>query len=225
MPAPRGDKWETDIERKLEQLRLKIAHVFYGTPIRPMPNRVVQSDDFDGDVLNLDPGTKGWALSPDNAAFGTIALRNGIVGNDALTNPVAPGVVWADLHNFGLSTTLTNKLTSTITVPAGFTTAAVSVVGRCFVYNPNTTGGYDGAGGDYLFAQTNVAGYNGNTLPLAMSGSNGSATAVSPFSTVLPGLTPGGSFTVQMAASTYYASVAADPGNTIELSGSILWFR
>ena len=208
--------WKAQQEAN-RQLRSRSS--FSGTGMHPNGQGGIESDNFVA-------GASGYKFDyTGNAEFNDLTLRGGIIGNDALTNPVAPGVVWADLHNFGLSTTLTNKLTSTITVPAGFTTAAVSVVGRCFVYNPNTTGGYDGAGGDYLFAQTNVAGYNGNTLPLAMSGSNGSATAVSPFSTVLPGLTPGGSFTVQMAASTYYASVAADPGNTIELSGSILWFR
>ena len=207
-------KEQQEIDR---QLRSRSA--FTGTGMHPNGLGGIESDNFVA-------GASGYKFDyTGNAEFNDLTLRGGIIGNDALTNPTAPGVVWADLHNFGLSTTLTNKLTSTITVPAGFTTAAVSVVGRCFVYNPNTTGGYDGAGGDYLFAQTNVAGYNGNTLPLAMSGSNGSATAVSPFSTVLSGLTPGGSFTVQMAASTYYAPVAADPGNTIELSGSILWFR
>lgn len=142
----------------------------------------------------------------------------GKVSNDALVAPVAPGVVFDSLTNFSLTTTLTNIRTTTITVPAGFTRAAVSVVVRVFAINPT-------ASLDYLYAQANIAGLNGYALPLAVSGNGGSGTNVSPFSTVLDNLTPGGTFTVQIAAGTAFAAWSASAQNTAEASGSIMWFR
>jgi hypothetical protein len=145
-------------------------------------------------------------------------IAEGKISNDALVAPVAPGSIYDSRTNFALTTTLTNIRTTTITVPAGFTRAAVSIVVRVHAFNNN-------AGLDYLYAQANIAGYNGYALPLAVSGSGGSGTNVSPFSAVLSDLTPGGSFTVQIAAQTAFASWAADTQNTAEVSGSVLWFR
>lgn len=145
-------------------------------------------------------------------------VADGKISNDALVAPVAPGVIFASVTNFALTTTLANILTQNVTVPAGFTRAAVSVVARVFAYNPT-------ANLDYLYGQANVSGLNGYALPLAVSGSNGSGTNISPFSTVLEGLTPGSTFPVQIAASSAFAAWAANAGNTAEVSGSVTWFR
>lgn len=179
------------------------------------------------DSLNYAPGEAGFSLQGGSGdlEINDIILRGGIIGNDALTSPTAPGAVFDFLQGFSLSTTLTNIRTTNITVPPGFTKAAVSITVRVFAVNPRTTGGYDGLGGDYLIGQANIAGYNGFALPLAVSGNGGSGTNISPFSTVLEGLTSGGSFTVQIAACTSYASWAANASNTAEVSGSVTWFR
>lgn len=149
----------------------------------------------------------------------------GKINNDALVNPVAAGAIFDSLTNFSLSTTLTNIRTTTLTVPTGFTSAAISVVARCYAVNPRSTGGYDGLGGDYLYCQANIAGFNGYALPLPVSGSGGSGFNVSPYSTVLSGLTPGAHVLVQIAAATNYASWTANVANTAEVSGSVMWFR
>lgn len=199
-----------DIKAQLRQMRS--ASPFYGTGMHPNGNGGMDSDNYVA-------GASGYSFHDDgNAEFNQITLRSGIVGNDALTSPVAPGVIFDSRTNFALTTTLTNILTTTVTVPPGFTRAAVSVVCRVFAYN-NT------ASLDYLYGQANIAGLNGYALPLAVSGSGGSGTNISPYSTVLTGLTPGGSFAVQIAASTSFAAWAANSGNTCETSGSVMWFR
>lgn len=143
----------------------------------------------------------------------------GKIRNDALVSPTAPGVVFDSLTNFALAAgTLTNIKTTVVTVPPGFTQAAVSVVARVFAINST-------ASLDYLYGQANIAGYNGYALPLAVSGSGGSGTNISPFSTLLTGLTPGSTFTVQIAACTGFAGWSANTSNTAEVSGSIQWFR
>ncbi|NYG05713.1 hypothetical protein BJ986_000200 [Phycicoccus badiiscoriae] len=209
-----------------EQARALVnRNPFFGTGIHPTGHGGMASDAFDGDIDTGNAGTTGWAFNNQKVAIGELILRPGIVGNDALTNPVAAGAIYGSLTNFSLSTTLTNIKTITLTVPPGFTQAAISVVARVYAINPHTSGGYDGLGGDYLYSQANIAGYNGYALPLAVSGSGGSGTGISPFSTVLPGLTGGGSVLVQIAASTSYFSWAANTSNTAEVSGSVQWFR
>ena len=95
---------------------------------------------------------------------GTLSLPAGIIGNDALANPVASQSVYDTVSNFtlGASRPVTSPITViktvTITVPAGFTAANVSMISRVFAYNNNTTGGANGTGGDYLYGQTGIAG-------------------------------------------------------------------
>lgn len=226
-------------KRVIEKLRYdlnmtneKLNNVFANTGLSvPGPNvtrvdgsLIVQSGEAKSG--NYVAGSSGWHLDHGgNAEFNDLTIRGGIIGNDALTTPVGVGAIYDSLTNFALTTTLTNIRTTNITVPTGFTSAAVSIVVRVFAINPNTTGGYDTKGGDYLYGQANIRGYNGYALPLAVSGSGGSGTNISPFSTVLTGLTAGSTFNVQIAACTSYAGWAANTSNTAEVSGSVLWFR
>ena len=129
-----------------------------------------QSADFDGDLAAGNAGTKGWALNAVRAAFGELFLRPGSVGNDALTNPVTAQSVYGFVTNFAITATGTTVKTITIAVPAGFTSAVVSVTGRCFGVNPNTTGGSNGAGADYLYCVGKVNGLSSTALALPVGG-------------------------------------------------------
>ena len=182
------------------------------------PDGMVRSALFDGDLGAGEVGTTGWAMDDTAAALPNLLLRPGSVGNEALANPTKPGSIYAYATGFGLSTTHENILTATIPVPDGFTIAHVTVTGRVFAYN-NT------AGLDYLSGEANIAGSNGWGLPLAVSGSGGSGTNVSTFTKTLTGLVAGATFDVQMAAWATFASWATKPDNTVELSGSITWYR
>lgn len=138
---------------------------------------------------------------------------------------IAPQAVYDSVTNFALTTGLVVLRTTTITVPLGMTSAAVTLVARVYAINPNTTGGADAAGADYLTAQASIAGNNGVALPILAKGSSGSTINVAPVSTVLTGLVPGATFTLTVAAKTQYASWAINAANTVDVSGQILWFR
>jgi hypothetical protein len=213
MPAPLTPKNILDeIKARLTRIEQRLNNVLAHTGLSVPAEKVVQCDG-------------SFNVLGDLNVSGTLELPNGSVNNAALVNPVSPLAVYDYIQNFSLSTSLTNIRTTPITVPAGFTKAAVSITVRVFAYNPNTTGGYNGAGGDYLLAEANINGLNGFALPVAVSGSNGSGVNVSPFSTVLTGLTPGGTISLQIAASVNYAAWAANTQNTADVSGMIQWYR
>lgn len=208
-----------EVKKILQRLKsLENRSPFFGTGMRPDGQGGVVSNDFDGDLSVGNAGTKGWALNSAAAAFGSLFLRPGSVGNDSLANPVAPQYVYDYTSNFALSTTIAHIRRTTITVPPGFTSAVVNVTGR--VYAVNGT-----AGLDYLYAQTNISGFNGLALPLPVSASGGSGTNVSPFAVVLSGLTPGGTFSIDVDAQTAFGAWDANTANTMDVSGTILWFR
>jgi len=140
-----------------------------------------------------------------------------------ISQVVKPQSIYSSASNFALTTTPTTLKTVTITVPAGFTSAVVTVLARVFAINPNTTGGPAGTGLDYLFCHPTVGAVPGVEMPLVATGSQGSAMNLSPLSTVLTGLTPGGTFTVTVNASTDYLSWSAFTNNIAEISGNILW--
>lgn len=157
-------------------------------------------------------------VTGDTVIGGTLSLPNGIVDNAALASPVKPQAVYFSAQGFALSTGGATLASSTITVPAGFTSAVVSVAGRVFATNPTV-------GADYLSAVARIDGLEGYWLPLLVGGSGGSNINVSPYSRVLSGLTGGGTFVLAVLGSVTYANWAYNGGNTAEVSGSILWFR
>ena len=181
----------------------------------------MQSADFDGDLAAGDAGTKGWAMNRLRAAFGELFLRPGSVGNDALTNPVAPGLVYFTATHTLTAATQT-VATATITVPAGFTSAVVVVSARAGGTNQNTTGGVDGLGGDYLGIDVTVGSVVGGGKVFVPGGTSyGECVAFA--SDVLTGLTPGGTFAVPVRAAADYFTWTA--GVFTVVNGSILWFR
>ena len=149
---------------------------------------------------------------------GTLSLPAGIIDNAALASPVVPQTVFLGANNFAVDVTPSAKVTTTITVPAGFTSAVVSVIGR--VYAVNTT-----ASTDFLYASARVNSDACNGMPLVVLGSNSSGINVAAFSTVLTGLVGGGTFTTSVRASTAYTSWAASTSNAVEMTTTILWFR
>jgi hypothetical protein len=172
----------------------------------------------------------GMTIDSNLALTGTLSLPAGIIGNDALTSPVVPQSVFGSVSNFALTarhpvTTADVISTTTITVPAGVTSAVVTVLSRVFAINNNSTGGTNGAGSDYLYAQTGIAGFLDTCLPLSTGGSGGSNINISPFAKVLTGLTPGGTFTITIGACSDYLNWAASASNLATVSGNILWFR
>jgi len=162
----------------------------------------------------------------NNAALADLDLD--LVGGAQATRSQS---VWATVSGFALSASyphtapLTVIKTVTITVPAGFTSANVSVISRVFAYNNNTAGGINTLGGDYLLAQTGIAGTLDFALLQVVDGSGSSGIITSPLATTLTGLTPGSTFTITIGANSDYLNWAAATGNVATVSGNILWFR
>lgn len=147
------------------------------------------------------------------------------IDNAMLTSPVAPGLVYRTISNFALSTTWTTLLTSTITVPPGFTQCVVSMSSRVFANNPNTTAGADGAGADYIYTRTNIASIYPDAFPILAAGSGHVVVVVDPYAQLLYGINGVSTFGITVEAKSTYLAWAANANNTVELSGSLQWFR
>jgi len=179
------------------------------------PLAVHGTADFDG----------ATSIGGTLTVVGTLSLPAGIINNDALTSPVASQVIYGMSTSFGLTTSWVTQCSTTITVPAGFTSCVVSVSARGFATNPNTTGGSNSAGGDFFYVRAVIGGSHGIGFPTRVLGSGDSVSVVGPFSCVISGLTSGGTFTVTCDVTTMFLSWATNANNTAEVSGSILWFR
>jgi hypothetical protein len=161
-----------------------------------------------------------------NAAItGTLSLPAGIIGNDALTSPSAPQSIYATTNTYAVTTTETTRASVTVTVPAGFTAAVVNVMGRVDGRNGNSTGGWDAAGGDLLHTRAVIAGVPGIDMDLSVLGNGDHDVSVMPLATVLPGLTPGGTFVLAANVWSEYQNWPAHAKNIAEISGTITWYR
>ena len=166
---------------------------------------------FDGDTT----------IGGNAAITGTLSLPAGIIDNAALTSPVVPQKVYFTATHTLTAATQT-VATSTFTVPAGFTTALVSVSARAYATNQNTSGGADGLGGDYFGIAPTVGAVVGGATNF-VKGSNGYGECVALASDLLTGLTPGGTFTIPVTAATNYFTWTTGIG--VVVSGTILWLR
>lgn len=232
MPAPRGDKWETDIERRLKQLEERASHPLSNTGLSaPGPGVVnvsgqLQGSGFDGDLDVDDVGTTGWALSATKAAMPELLLRPGSIGNDALTNPVVPGVVNEVNTGFGvLAGSWSDAVTFDAVVPADCSRLLVHASGMGFCVNPNTTGGSNGAGGDILELRVTAGSMIGMTNGVSISGSNGQTGITDHVAALLTGLTPGGSVTLKTQVMSGFQGFGTNPTNQANLSAILIWLR
>lgn len=138
---------------------------------------------------------------------GTLSLPAGIIGNDALANPVNFGGIGFSSTAFTVTTSSTAVITRTITIPTGFTQAAIIGVSTAGAINGSTSAGY-------LYIQTVVNGGGGSVMPAYGGPSGGWAFVCASAMRTLTGLTPG-SITVatNLYASTAWGSNAANIAN------------
>jgi len=187
----------------------------------------------DGDfIVNGDLNVHGAAAFDGNttiggnaAITGTLSLPAGIINNDALANPVVPGVANIDADTFSLGNAFTEKVGLDLTVPSGCT----KLLATCSVWlqalNPNTTGGSNGAGADYIYAYARVGSTIGDYKATGVSGSNGTASTAAGLSALLSGLTPGGTVRIGGWCSSQYTTIGASGNNRVTLSASLIWLR
>jgi len=172
---------------------------------------------FDGDTT----------IGGNAAITGTLSLPAGIIDNAALASPVSAQVLYIDADNLTVNTPPYGaaKVNTTVTVPAGFTRAVVSVVARLSVYNQHTTGGSNGTGGDFVYCQVSIGAIYGNSIGTVVLGSGDVAYDVTPLSTVITGLTGGDTFVVAVYGEVDFVNMAASVWNEATASGTIIWLR
>lgn len=197
--------------RKIEEWmrRKDSASPFFGTGMHPNGAGGLDSDNF---VTNV----SGYRLA-ETPEFNDLKLRGGLIGNDALTNPVVPQGIWkGTTANFGLAVTWSNLVTQAVVVPAG--ASSVIVHGFVRLVASNTT-----ASKDYLYSDLVIAGQNcgGFSTPVT---SGDAGTSMCSFVRVMTGLTPGDTFDVIARGSTGLASWASSD-NVCQISASVLFFR
>jgi len=182
------------------------------------------SEAFDGNLTTGAPGTTGWAYDNNRAILPEVILRPGSIGNDALTDPVIPGVVNLSDNNFASSFPWFNAVSTSLTVPAGCTRLLLTASVWLQINNSKTTGGADGAGSDYIYTRVVLGATTGQHTSTGVSGNSGTATAASGLSALLSGLTPGDTVTLAGQGSTDYAN-ATSTLNKAVLAATLFWLR
>ena len=227
---PRNEDWMVrelqDIKAKMQ--RLEAANVFGLTGIKPKSG----GTNLDGFVNVNGPlvvnGTSGingpqtvngsQTVNGPMTITGTLSLPAGIIGNDALANPSTSVASHADAAAFSITTGANvEKLRATITVPAGFTKAAVYGTATMSVYN--NSGSLDSC---YLAFRVN-GGQIGWSNQVGAPASQ-RVLSVASGSGIISGLN-GGTIYVSADASTGVNAWAIDNNNTINIDALVTFYR
>ena len=228
--APKGEDW---IVREMQTMRrelneLRAANVFGLTGIKPKDG----GTDLDGFVningqldVNGDATVDGPLTVNGNSVFngamsiaGALNLPAGIIGNDALANPSTSVASHAQADSFSITTGANvEKLRATITVPAGFTKAAVYGTATMSVYN--NSGSLDSC---YLAFRVN-GGQIGWSNQVGAPASQ-RVLAVAAGSGIITGLN-GGTIYVSADASTGVNAWNVDNNNTINIDALVTFYR
>lgn len=204
--------------RKIEawMARKDSSSPFFGTGMHPNGQGGLDSDNFVTDV-------SGYRLA-ETPEFNDVKLRGGIIGNDALTNPVIPGSVWVQSANFIISPSWNTVINHNVTVPDGVTSAEIDARARVTAYYNNAG---TGTTVDYLYSILYINSADSDFYPLAVTDNGGSGTNQVFRSVVLTGLTPGSNVNFQVQTSSDYATwtTPSAPGNKAKLGASIRWYR
>lgn len=165
---------------------------------------------------NYAAGSTGWALFPTGSAeFNSLTLRGGIIGNDALTNPVSVGLASNTQTNFAVATTQGTFAATPLTVPAGFTSVIIWSWAGASIYNST-------ASSMYTYLESGPAG--------AGSGLPWTALAASTVTMSIDGVVARSGLTAGSTLTTYAliqagAAIPANTSNTAWTRVMALWFR
>jgi hypothetical protein len=164
-------------------------------------------------------------VSGNLTVSGTLVLPNASVNNAWLASPVSGGANNPSVNGFALSTTLVELAGVDITVPAGFS-QVVGVIGAfVFAYDPNTTGGSNGTGGDAIYAQARLGATQSRANPLGVSGNGGFTTSSSAVGYTLSGLTGGSTIRLSVYGAAAYQAIAYNASNYANAYASFTWLR
>jgi len=159
--------------------------------------------------------SQSGAAGPKSVTVGPTVVTT--IGNDALTNMVAPASVQDSLSGFAIPTPSAVVRAKTLTVPDGITSALVTVTVR--VFGVNSTSGLDSLGTSF---QIGGAPWTWNETVTV--GAGGLARTIATHTDVLTLLTPGSTFDIAVTAGCT-AGWAASALNAVQIDGYVLWFR
>lgn len=215
------EPWRTlsaEIKKLREQTRaLANRSPFFGTGIHPTGVGGMASDSFDGNLATRDAGTTGWAFDDSHVAVGDLILRPGSIGNDTLAHPIQADINGNNGIGSSVSTTSTSMATTTLTCPAGFTSALVraDAVGEAV----NTT-----ASPDYLYVMASIQGIGGGEVyNSAASGFGVSGIGIA--NRLVTGLSGGSVITADVMSRTGFASWSANAANLWTIHLQVIWLR
>jgi len=181
------------------------------------PIRMAGFDPAGNEVFRLSTADGSATFNGPVKIGGTLDLPAGIIGNDALANPILTDTASNYLSSYAITTATTVRASITLTVPTGFTQAVVIANASAMGYN-NT------AASDYLYVQAVVQGVGGGELYSAAGAGLGVGLA-SPFHTTLTGLTDGQTITVSITTRTSTATWAASASNMANIYATALYLR
>jgi hypothetical protein len=218
---PANESWVADqlrsLQRQITELRaaqtLNAATVGAGG---------LSSSNFDGSLNPPAVGTQGWGLAggPNGTIIaGQLILRDGIIGDAALTNPVDAAIADATVNGLTFTGSLTSYATESVPVPDGFSRALVMAVATAGMIT--TAGGSSG-----LVVQAQIAGTNGDTIESNVPASS-FMSVTAPFALLVTGLPSDGSGTLTVAAraeATTPAVMSAGSGNA-RVSATVVFLR
>jgi hypothetical protein len=207
----------------MREVESRIANVEKRDPLMNTGFTVPTANEVDVSGLLLVNGQ--IHVTGDTTIDGTLSLPNGSVNNAALVAPVDGQAGNVSSAGFALTTSMVELAGQDITVPAGFTHAVGQFGASVFSYNPNTTGGSNGAGGDAIYCQALIGGLSSHANPVGVSGSSGYATSFSEAGFELTGLTPGSVFRLSVYGASAYQAIAANASNYANAHAGIIWLR
>lgn len=218
---------EDAIIRELRDVRRLLQQVMAANPlatagIEAVPDGIIVqgSQTVNGplDVNGTSQLDGAVTINGPATITGTLSLPAGIIGNDALASPSTPVASHADAAAFSITTGANvEKLRATITVPAGFTKAAVYGTATMSVFN--NSGSLDSC---YLAFRVNgqqVGWSNQVGAPASQR-----VLSVASGSGIVSGLN-GGTIYVSADASTGVNAWSVDNNNTINLDALVTFYR
>lgn len=208
-----------DLKRDVQQLAA--ANPLATAGIEAVPDGIiVQGSETVNGPLEVNGSTQlDGPVTINGAATitGTLSLPAGIIGNDALTSPSEPVASHAQADSFSLTTGANvEKLRATITVPAGFTKAAIYGTATMSVYNNSTL---DSCYLAFRVNGTQIGWSNQVGAPASQR-----VLAVAAGSGLVSGLS-GGTIYVSAEASTNVNTWAADANNTLNIDAIVTFYR
>jgi hypothetical protein len=204
------------IEAERSARSLEAARIGAGGII--LDGGVIRTSNFDGDAGVPSVGTAGVAFGGphDTLIVGDILLRGGIIGDDALTNPVQAAIANGASGGYSFTAAATAYETVNVAVPAGFSQALVMAVATAGMTAITT-------GSTPLIGQARINGVTGQSIE-ATCATNSGMSVHAPFALLVTGLS-GGTFPISsLAWVTAPANVTAGSCNA-QVSATILFLR